>query len=136
MNDEMANRIAQGVISGVILTVIISLIFYFLKRGEKKKGRDTEAPTTNNSGLLQSYFFQVVSNKGVRRLIILGSLLLPLLTSLGIWYDEKDSGESFRYYHIVPFIVLFTILFVVYWVIYLIVIWIYKGFEESRKQKP
>ena len=65
--------------------------------------------------------------KGIYRLILVGSFLLPLI--LGIVLETNDSWSHGR-----VFLETFILGFIIYWILARIGIWIYQGFkEDSRK---
>lgn len=134
MNDEMANRIAQGIFTAAILTLVVTVIAYFDNR-RKKRNKSNEAPIKAESDVdlirsfLRSYFSEPVPNKGIRRLISVSGILLPLFISIITYFNSERT-----YYREDSSFGSFIISFFLYWILYFVVIWIYKGFQESKKQ--
>lgn len=140
----MINDAVSSIMFYVMLTALISLVIYLTR----KKKKDNSVKYISNvksdfaqlvqSYFVQSYFVKPISNKGVKRLIIAIGFLLPLLVAMIICYNdarviENDYGETFRVYDNSVFFGAFFFILISYWIFYLIIIWIYKGFQESKR---
>jgi len=64
--------------------------------------------------------------KGFYRLIIVGSILLPLIISIVIESNNRNShGTEFLFFLVFGFLI--------YWILARVGIWIYQGFKEEEK---
>lgn len=64
--------------------------------------------------------------KGIYRLILVGSFLIPLI--VGIVLEMNDSWSDGE-----VFLATFIFGFLIYWILARIGIWIYQGFKEDSK---
>lgn len=64
--------------------------------------------------------------KGIYRLILVGSVLLPLI--IGIIWESNESYSDGEYFFGSLFFG-----FLIYWILARIGVWIYQGFKEDKK---
>jgi uncharacterized RDD family membrane protein YckC len=96
-------------------------------------GRHRIAVTTK----FVNYFFNDVLNKGFQRILIAGSFILPVLIGYVSYQESGQLIEGYEdrygYYDEGAFYAGLIVGIIGYWVIYLLVVWIYKGFKESKQ---
>jgi uncharacterized RDD family membrane protein YckC len=109
----------------------------FVTTTKEKHYLETGKRRISNTTKFTNYFFKDVLNKGYQRLLIAGSFILPL--SIG-YISYRQSGrlidgyeDLYGYYDENEFYSGLIFGMIGYWVIYLLVIWIYKGFKESKR---
>lgn len=130
------NRIAQGVITGFFMMLIIGVIVFFIRRKSAKK-EESRPRKKMTLKLLYNNFFPTTLNKGYRRLIIVGSVLLPIVFGLLVYYLTRmeiteDDGEVIETVYYESYFILWTVIFcLLYWVFYLVVLWVINGFREN-----
>ena len=87
---------------------------------------------------LYDYFFSNNLSKGYKRLIIVGSFVLPLILGTISYYSSGEErthyydGNTYTYYDDGAIIAGFIIGYIVYWMLYFVIVWVLKGFKEDK----
>lgn len=165
--NSFAEAFVQGVIKGIFMLIFFlafSAIIKIVKRNNKANqpdlissntivaGEDENKMTNKSSNQkaveknqLQSaskkaydYFFANNLNKGYRRLLIVGSFILPFGLALILYYSSAVEGtnsydEVYVYYDDSTLLTGFVLGYILYWTIFCVTIWVIKGFREEKR---
>lgn len=83
------------------------------------------------------YFFSEILSTGFQRLLILGSVLVPVFVAYWMYKStgreiERLPGE-YGYYDTGAFYEGLIQGFLGYWVIYMTSVWVYRGFKDGKR---